>query len=80
MASVYFGCPACQGHSFTVTHASFYPPHEQQGLTEIKCLECAFIVKYVLFTCGCCNPDAFATCQVKTCTNPGTPTNTPCRL
>ena len=38
-----------------------------------------FVSRYVLFTCGHCNPEIFALCPQDNCPNPGTPTDTLCR-
>ena len=42
------------------------------------CTTCSFVVNYVKFSCGHCNPDVFAICPTRGCSSPGSPTKQLC--
>jgi ribosomal protein S27AE len=67
MKRIFHLCPRCGAPdiSLRVVHKQW----------QEMCPRCNFIANYVKFTCGDCNPDAFATCPHG---DGGTPTGTLC--
>ena len=73
MERMFSRCPSCGGRSMHVEKMAF-------GATCETCMVCAFVTSYVVFTCGCCNPDVFAICPNHACRHKprGTPTHAFC--
>lgn len=73
MERIFRRCPSCGGGNLGVERMAF-------GGTCETCRSCAFVTTYVVFTCGCCNPDIFAICPNSACKRkpPGTPTQDFC--